>query len=82
MTIAEAQSLRYGAQAVKVYPDWIDINNRLPEIGQRFMTFSKIGNSRDIYAINDMTALMGIWTFKYSGVSHWMPLPNPPTSKV
>jgi len=83
MNIAEAQALRYGAQIVKTYPDWIPTSERLPESnttvlvvankGSIFMMYFGLGNSGvDEWFHNDCEIR------PYMIPKYWMPLPELP----
>lgn len=90
MNIQDAQRLRYGAQKVevKVYPDWIDIDLKRPELGVAVLICLK----SDLVTIGYRAPKNGsvfwqlygpiedIIDLKEDSLKCWMPLPEPPTS--
>lgn len=60
---------------------WIDVNSRLPEIGVKVCAYTEYDRFLPYMYLNDD----GEWVssyFRWSGrtVTHWMPLPAPPTA--
>ena len=50
--------------------EWISVKDRLPDVGKLVLIYSEINGVCMDY--HDGA------TFGYYGVTHWMPLPNPP----
>ena len=69
------------AAAALAKNQWINVKDRLPEIGLRVLTLDKWGHihDRSLYRFNS-----GFLSFRPDGlkpgkdVTHWMPLPHPP----
>jgi hypothetical protein len=61
--------------------DWISVNDGLPRQNQKVDVWSKDG--RDINCIfeNGKFTLGDDFYIVISEVTHWMPLPKPPTAK-
>ncbi|MGD7691162.1 DUF551 domain-containing protein [Escherichia coli] len=76
----------YTAQQVPVTPDgWISCSERMPEIRQTVIGWNGYAVRQCVYTRNEYAktqkgreprfeTLTGIW----HGVTHWMPLPEPP----
>lgn len=61
--------------------EWIDVNERLPELNQDVLV-CKFGNS--VMCYSHRITENGVWygygqSFGTKSVTHWMPLPPPPT---
>ena len=69
--------------------EWIPVEERLPEWDETVLVFNPIyhGSIRiNIAYIEQIDKLGQGWNYMYGGylrygVTHWRPLPNPPTSK-
>lgn len=61
------------------YPQWISVEDRLPEDGQRVITFRN-----GIYEFQSFEKRRNGWMndenwfWSMATVTHWMPLPQPP----
>lgn len=59
-----------------VVSEWISVNDRMPEEGENVLTYG----ARPFYDVFYINRLInkesGEWL--YDGVTHWMPLPEPP----
>lgn len=57
--------------------EWIDVNERLPDISGNFLTFNGYGQSIQLWNKNG-------WLNLYAAlrITHWMPLPKPPSEVV
>lgn len=54
-------------------PQWISVRDRLPEMGQTILSFNKFsGVELDYFDKNG---------FSLPDVTHWMPLPPPPSKE-
>lgn len=64
----------YGVKTIKDYPDWISVDDRLPEEGDRVLSYSNGGMMQRDYIYRNK------WESYDRGynVTHWMPLPKPP----
>ena len=68
--------------AVDAAPQWISVEDRLPEIDQEVL----IRTNEGLYDIAQFTGADRFWTLERNpsawvtatGVTHWMPLPEPP----
>ena len=54
--------------------EWISVEERLPEIGQSVLVYSS--KYYPVVECRDLVTYMRMGN--YSGVTHWMPLPEPP----
>lgn len=65
----------------KPFCEWISVNDRLPETGERVLTLDKWGHIRDRELFRFKS---GFICFRPDGlvpvkdITHWMPLPEPP----
>lgn len=57
--------------------DWIRVDERLPEHGEHVLVYSS--KYDPIVECRDLVTYMRMGN--YSGVTHWMPLPEPPVEK-
>lgn len=57
---------------------WIPVSERLPELGEKVMVYSKSHPSRFMIDYRAQFGTLGT-NWHYSGITHWMPLPSPPT---
>jgi hypothetical protein len=61
--------------------NWISVKDRLPEERRYVLCYIKI----DEFGIRDLQKTLsqrnGIWDDYNSCVTHWMPLPSPPTEQ-
>lgn len=64
--------------AADVAPKWINVKDRTPEDNDRVIAFRP--NEAEVSAYR--YSVMWGWALKtsvsHSGITHWMPLPNPP----
>ena len=62
--------------------EWIDVNERLPEEDVKVMVCCC--TKKGIQNINLAYQTRGIWhgSGSMSGVTHWMPLPEPPNTHI
>lgn len=72
--------------------EWISVKDRLPEPYQRAIVWVECDKCRkkefhyhnclatgyEIHAVNLMTWVDNDWNYRYSNVTHWMPLPDKP----
>lgn len=73
-------SLAWQAQAAKAQavPEWISVEDKLPEIGVYVMVFlEKQGHNPTTYNFCQYTK----FGFHLSNVTHWAPLPEPPETQ-
>lgn len=64
-------------------PKWIPVTERLPEYGQIVLAFGKRHATSGMF--RGTTSKPNQWHWKgnmYKEVSHWMPLPSPPSTEV
>lgn len=54
--------------------EWISVKERLPEIGQSVLVYAS--KYYPVVECRDLVAYMKMGN--YTGVTHWMPLPEPP----
>jgi len=67
-----------------VLSEWIDVNERMPEINEtnfsdRVLVITDFGYSRVTEYDNELKKWCGLI---FQQVTHWMPLPPPPTKGV
>ena len=76
--------------ALREQPRWISVEERLPEESGRYIVLRKSGDclnccyekERDSWGVLiDMGEAGALWV-AYNGVTHWMPLPEPPEVEV
>jgi hypothetical protein len=71
----EAENARLKA----LLPKWISVSERLPEFGAHVLTAD--GNTVYENSLEDGDMEGGLsWDCEYQGITHWMPLPPPPSS--
>ena len=62
--------------------NWISVKDRLPDVGKEVLTYGSDGIKADSYAfqstISDKPVFEGDHNEYNYGVTHWMPLPEPP----
>ena len=77
-------------EALRERPRWISVEERLPEESGRYIVLRKSGDcldccyekERDSWGVLiDMGEAGALWV-AYNGVTHWMPLPEPPEVEV
>ena len=86
--IAASEACKIGHDALrelgakeKPFGEWISVKDRLPETGERVLTFDKWGHIRDRELFMFKS---GFICFRPDGlvpvkdITHWMPLPEPP----
>jgi hypothetical protein len=56
---------------------WISVKDRLPNEDENVLTYS----SNPFYETFYINRLIGKDEWLYDGVTHWMPLPEPPESE-
>ena len=66
--------------------EWISVEDRLPEIQQEILVYrgyhSGLMNTYTYFGNNEWEDDYGYWgTTDNEGITHWMPLPTPPTAK-
>lgn len=61
------------------FTDWISVNDRLPEEDVRVLVW--LNTNRSYTKIDTDRRFEGKWVRWASDVTHWMPLPTPPTEK-
>lgn len=68
-----------GFKACQSQDRWIPVTERLPEIGQHVLVARSMPRHR---VMKDRYTDFGHLgkDFKYNAVTHWQPIPNPPTS--
>lgn len=62
-------------------PEWISVEERLPEIGVPVLTLDKYGHMRDrkLYRfINGFVSFTPDGLVPGKHITHWMPMPEPP----
>ena len=60
--------------------EWISINDRLPKVGQKVLTYD--GSKRVFCCVVERHRFKVHYTvWDHSNVTHWMELPEPPSSK-
>ncbi|AUR89441.1 protein of unknown function DUF551 [Vibrio phage 1.123.O._10N.286.48.F3] len=77
------------AQIVKTMPKWVSVDERLPiqkrEMeGLKYKTVDVIVTDGEVVYVDEFCAgnTQGFWSsFSAGEITHWMPLPEPPTSK-
>ena len=74
------QAITYAKAAPIVNNEWISVEDRLPEEDVRVLVYLDSDRS---YTKIDTDRLMtgGLWVRWFKDVTHWMPLPEPPTEK-
>ena len=58
--------------------EWISVEERLPEVGEKVLVYSK---SEDFYGIGQYSKYLKkfcVMRIDGENVTHWMPLPQPP----
>lgn len=66
---------------------WISIKDRLPELGEEFNVIVDLNDGMDpVASCADWNAIKKEWFYigteiKMTGVTHWQPLPTPPTNQ-
>ena len=62
--------------------EWISVDERLPEVGTRVVGYDYESNVRCYFITENRWWIDGGWnTAKGWGITHWMPLPEPPKMK-
>jgi len=59
---------------------WVSVNERLPEPGRNVLIFTKSGNVGEGNYIENDEWVQYRWSVPSVKVTHWMPLPEPPTA--
>lgn len=81
---SEARVLREAAELLKAIPEWISVNDRLPEANERVLATDGeyIGEAymqANTEFMRDFGVYAATWILIYgTNVTHWMPLPEPP----
>ena len=61
--------------------EWISVEDRLPNIGQNVLTYD--GHNRVFCSVRQNHQFKIHYTvWDHDNVTHWMPLPEPPTIEV
>ena len=58
--------------------EWISVEERLPEVGEDVLLYSKEDDKIDIGHYSIMFRRFFLRKFEDGNVTHWMPLPKPP----
>ena len=66
-------------QARASQSEWISVKDRLPESSKRYLTFSSC-YMRIITAYYSVDRGMWLGLCRTDGITHWQPLPEPPTT--
>jgi len=67
---------------------WISVKDRLPELGEEFNVIVDLNDGMEpLASCADWNALKKEWFYigtemKMTGVTHWQPLPTPPTNQT
>jgi len=56
---------------------WISVKDRLPEIGQKVITFPSISDQ-----VFEKYGFITSTSGQQKPITHWMPLPKPPTNQT
>lgn len=64
----------------KLKNPWIKCSDRLPEIGDNYMSETVLVFYGEIGSININSMVGDRWLVNSDKVTHWMPLPQPPES--
>lgn len=60
--------------------EWINCDDRLPELGANYMNETVLVFYGEIGSININSMMSDRWLVNGDKVTHWMPLPQPPES--
>ena len=69
-----AKAYEHGVEDGK--PKWIPVSERLPEVGE-FVLVASVTNP-NIHINLNRIGRDGYWFYMAFGITHWMPLPEPP----
>ena len=58
--------------------EWINCDDRLPELGANYMSETVLVFYGEIGSININCMMGDRWLLNSDDVTHWMPLPQPP----
>lgn len=60
-------------------PKWISVEERLPEVGQEYMTFRQFDGTMEVLHHKGDGVFGGLeGLYVVYAITHWMPLPEPP----
>ena len=59
--------------------EWVSVEDRLPEKGDLVITVSDHGDTSSLYS--EYFEGTKFWSKAFNNITHWMPLPSPPTGK-
>ena len=58
--------------------EWIDVNERLPKVGEEILAYNENENKYFVAAYSDTYRTFFVGGFAYGGITHWCELPEPP----
>ena len=59
--------------------EWVSVEDRLPEKGDLVITVSDHGDTSSLYS--EYFEGTKFWSKAFNNITHWMPLPSPPTGE-
>jgi hypothetical protein len=75
--------IRKRIELEKRMPKWISVEERLPEVAEKVLTYNGNFVSENwLCTVASKVGRINVWAYSEGFVTHWMPLPEPPKEET